>query len=141
MIEVSNTTAVTLTPGQSITFNDVVYQSKCCNSESFRSPGTSVRGGVGLYELEFHGNIASGAAATPIQLNIAVDGAPLPETTMISTPANANEFNNVAAATYYGNQQTCGNPFPGSFNVTVTNTGTATLTVAPNASLKVGRKG
>lgn len=141
MIVVSNTVAVTLTPGQAITFNDIVYQSKCCNSESFREPGTSVRAGVGVYELDFHGNVASATGGTPAQLNIVVDGASLSETTMISTPATADIFNNVSMSTIYGNQKTCANPFPGNFGVSVVNTGTDNITIAPGAHLSVKRVG
>lgn len=141
MIVVSNTTAVTLTPGQSITFNDVVYQSKCCNSESFRSPGTAVRAGIGVYSLEFHGNVASNAAGVTTQLTIEVNGSALPETIMETTPPNAGEFNNVGTSTVYSNQPTCMDPYPGAFNVSVTNTGAGTLTVSENSALLVKRVG
>lgn len=139
MIIVTNTAAVTLTPNQQVTFNNVIWKSGC--AESFRSAGTAVRIGRGIYELSFNGNVSGAAAAVPIQLNIAVDGAPLPETTMISTPTVAGDLNNVSASTIVGNQGNCCNSNPGSLSVTVVNTGTGTITVGANSKLSIKRIG
>lgn len=137
MIVVSNTADVILTPGQALTFNNVVWKSGC--AESFRNIGTAVRAGQGVYDISFNGNVASAAASVPAQLNIEVDGAPLPETTMISTPATAGIFNNVSAGTIVGNQSNCCNVNPGSISITVVNTGTGDITVGANAKLSVKR--
>lgn len=139
MIVVSNTAAVTLTPGQALTFNDVIWKSGC--AESFRNISSAVRAGQGIYELSFNGNISSAGAGVPVQLNIAVDGASLPETTMISTPPVVGDLNNVSASTIVGNQGCCCNSNPGMISVTVVNTGTGTLTVGANAKLSVKRVG
>lgn len=139
MIVVSNTAAVVLTPGQALTFNNLVWKSGC--AESFRSGGSSVRVGEGVYDLSFNGNVTNADAATAVQLALAVDGSVLPETTMISTPSAINAVNNVAASTVIGNRGNCCSPNPGKLSVTVVNTGTTNVTVGPNANLSVKRRG
>ena len=139
MIEVSNTAAVVLAVGQALTFNNVIWKSGC--AETFRNSGSAVRVGAGVYDLSFSGNVTNAAAATAVQLALAVDGSILPETTMISTPSAINAHNNVSASTIIGNQSTCCNANPGSLSVTVVNTGTTDVTIAPNARLSVKRMG
>lgn len=133
MINVSNTTAQTLAPGQSITFDDVRWHSGC--AEAFRNGGSAVRVGNGVYEAEFHGNIGGTVAATAVQLSIELDGAADPTTTMISVPAAIGDLNNVSATTRFGNSPCIG----GGISITVTNTGTSTVTIAPNSALSVKR--
>lgn len=140
MIVVSNTAAVVLTPGQALTFNDVVWKSGC--AEMFRNAGSSVRAGEGVYEISFNGNVTNADAATAVQLALAIDGSVLPETTMISTPNTINALNNVSASTIIGNRgNCCCNSNPGSVSVTVVNSGTTNVTVAPNSKLSVKRVG
>lgn len=136
MILVSNTAAVTLTPGQSLTFNNIIWKSGC--AENFRNGSSSIRVTQGVYEISFNGNVSSAGAGVPVQLNIAIDGAALPETTMISTPAVVGDLNNVSASTFVGNQGCCcGNP--GSISVSIINTGTGTLTVGANSKFSIKR--
>ena len=140
MIVVSNTAAVVLTPGQALTFNDVIWKSGC--AETFRNAGSTVRVGEGVFELGFNGNVTNADAATAVQLALAIDGSVLPETTMISTPNAINTFNNVAAGTIIGNRgNCCCNSNPGNVSITVVNTGTTNVTVAPNSKLSVKRVG
>ena len=139
MIVVSNTAAVVLTPGQAMTFNNIIWKSGC--AESFRNAGSSVRVGEGVFELSFNGNVTNADAATAVRLALAVDGSVLPETTMISTPSAINALNNVEASTVIGNRGNCCNPNPGNVSITVVNTGTTNVTVAPNANLSVKRRG
>lgn len=138
MIVVSNSAPVVLTPGQALTFNDVVWKSGC--AESFRNASSFVRLGLGVFELAFNGNITNADAATPVQLAIAVDGSALAETTMISTPNATNAVNNVSASTIIGNQANCCQN-PGSVTVSVINTGTTNVTVGANAKLSAKRLG
>ena len=138
MIIVSNTAQVVLTPGQSLTFNNVIWKSGC--AEAFRNSSSFVRIGKGIYELSFNGNITNAAAATAVQIAIAVDGSALPETTMTSTPSAINALNNVSADTIIGNQPVCCQP-SSSVTITVVNTGTTDVTIAPNAKLSVKRIG
>ena len=139
MIAVTNTAAVVLGAGQAMTFNNISWKSGC--AESFRGLSAAVRAGTGIYEITFNGNVTGDTAATQVQLSIAVDGTPLPETVMFSTPSTALLYNNVSAQTWVGNQANCCNPCPGSISISVVNTGTAAVTVAPNARLSVKRIG
>ena len=139
MIVLTNTAPVVLTPGQALTFNDIVWKSGC--AEMFRNAGSSVRVSQGIFEVDFNGNITNAGAATAVQLNIAVDGSILPETTMISTPAVTADFNNVSASTIIGNRGNCCNNNPGNLSLTVVNSGTTTVTVAANSKFSVKRVG
>ena len=64
MIQLSNTAALTLTPGETATFDSVLYNS-CNNKNEFFMMGT---GGVsvvpGTYEVSFAGNLGATAATT-----------------------------------------------------------------------------
>ena len=139
MIVVSNTNAVTLTPGQALTFNDITWKSGC--AEFFRSPGSIIRVGRGVYEVSFNGNITNADGTAAVQLAIAADGSILPETTMTSTPSAANAVNNVAASTIVGNQANCCNQNPGSLSFSIVNTAATDVTIAPNAKFSVKRVG
>lgn len=131
MVVLKNTTAQTLQPGQSITFDDLVTWSG--NGECARSGGpVGLRFPNAVYKIFFKG-LVTGAAAVPVQLAIALGGAALPETTMIYTPAVADAVGTVAAETY---ARTCG-ALPNS--VTVTNNGANAITVNPNSCLTVIR--
>lgn len=133
MIVLSNTAAQTLSPGQSIIFNNIINQSGC--GECFRNNSGSV--GLkanGVYHVSFSANVGGEVAATPVQLAIEIGGAPLAETTMISTPAAVGDLNNVATSTYV--RTCCGV----SNNVTVTNTGTSTITISANPVLAIKRE-
>lgn len=137
MITVSNTAAVTLAPGQALTFNNIVWKSGC--GESFRNLSSAVFAAQGVYDLAFSGNVSSATGGTPAQLNLAVDNVTLPETTMISTPATADIFNNVSTGTTIGNRGSCFNSNPGPISITVVNTGTGDITIGANARLSVKR--
>ena len=134
MIEVSNLTAQTLQPGQAITFDKLLHKSGNCECWSSQLP-TSVKLRAGcnaVYDIEFAGNI-SGAAATTLQLAIAVQGQPLVETAMNSTPSTADVPNNVATGTYL--KMGCAD----LDRISVVNNGTAEVTVAPNSNLRIRR--
>lgn len=130
MVVLSNTTAQTLQPGQALTFDRLVTHSGC--GECARSGGPVGLRFSGTYRVTFHGNVTGATAGAPVELSIAVGGAPLAETEMIYTPAVADAVGNVGAETYV---QTCGS----GNNVTVVNTGENPITVSPNAALTVIR--
>lgn len=136
MIELSNMTAQTLQPGQALTFDKVLLKTGCCECFNSMMP-TSVKLKVNdshtIYDLEFHANITADPAAT-VQLAIAVGGSPLPQTAMNATPAAAGTLINVSAGTYLRN---CCSDLD---RVSVVNTGTAPLTVAPNSSFRIVRR-
>lgn len=130
MIELSTTTAQTVPVGQAITFDTVIWKTGC--KEQFRRLSSTVNfsncGENSIFQVWFGGNISGATAATPVQLQIAQGGAALPETVMISTPAAANDLNNVGKTTRV----------PGSQGgITVINTGTTELTVGPGANLLI----
>lgn len=131
MIVLSNTTAQTLTPGQSIAFDKVVHKSG--NAECHRMGTGSVKLKMpGVYAVDFSGNISSTVAGTP-QLVIELGGDPLNETTMKSTPAATGDFNNVSTGTKVRN--CCGD----YDRITVTNNGTIDVVVDANSNLRIGR--
>lgn len=130
MIVVSNTTAQTLQPGQSLVFDRVAQRSGC--GECFRVGSNFVRLKGSLYELSYSGNIGA-VAAGPAQISMQVGGSTLPETTRISQTAAAGNLNSVSADTGYC--ACC------DFDrVTITNTGTAAITVGVGFALKIVRK-
>lgn len=54
------------------------------------------------FKVSFGGNVAipTGGTVAPISLAVTLDGEPLASTTMISTPAAVEEYNNVFSAAY-----------------------------------------
>lgn len=131
MIELSNTTAQTIAPGQALTFDAVILGTGCGEFHRANSGIITLRK-IGIYEVHFSANIA-GTAAGPIQLSIELDGEPLTETTMISTPTVAADANNVATATLVKTYCGC----CGRLNVV--NTGTSDVVVSPNPAFFVKR--
>lgn len=132
MIVLSNSAEQTLAPGQSLTFDDVIWQSGCAECHRTNSASVKLRAN-GLYDVSFHANVGGPTAATPVQLTIELGGEPLLETTMISVPAAVGDFNNVSAGTRVKN--CCGD----YDRITVTNTGANSVIVAANSALVIGR--
>lgn len=132
MIVLSNTTAQTLQPGQAITFNSVILHSGCGECHRQNTSSVKMRAN-GIYDVRFAGNIGGATAATAVQLSMQIGGATLPETTMISVPAAANDLNNVATFTAIKN--TCGD----YDRVTVVNTGTEPVIVGANSVFMIRR--
>lgn len=132
MIEISNSTAQTLTPGQAIAF-DVTNLKMRCTAECHKTGMTDVRLRLnGIYEIVFSGNIG-GVAAGAVQLSISAGNAVLPGSTMISTTAAAGDLNNVTKTMLVGNG--CG-----MYDIIrIVNTGTSNLTVGPGANLVIRR--
>lgn len=134
MIVLSNSTAQTILPGSSITFDVEQLHSGCGECHRKNSSAVILRATGGSYEIQFHGNIGGPVAATEVQLSINAGGEPLPETVMRSTPTTANtEFNNVGAATALKNCCSA------TERITVTNTGIYTVLVAPGSALFIKR--
>lgn len=132
MIILSNTTAQTLTPGQSITFNTVVLHTGV--GECHRPGTNSVKmKASGIYELYFGGNIGTTEADGIAEIAIQVGGETLPETRMVSETAAAGGVNNVSAKTAFKN---CCCDYD---RVTVTNTGTSTINIDENPCLFIKR--
>lgn len=132
MIVLSNSAAQALSPGQAVTFDTVTLHTG--NAECHRKGGSSVKFRCnGLYEVSFSGNITNTAAGA-VQLALSIDGTPLFDGTMISTPAAVGDINNVAKTTLVSN--CCG----GSDSITVVNNGTDSVIVEPGSTLYIARK-
>lgn len=132
MIILSNTTDQQLLPGQAITFNNVVLQTR--NDRCARRNATDairIRSN-GIHEIQFSGNVDGATAGAPATLVATYGGTRLPETTMISASAG---FNNVATSTAVRECGCCCN----GEEVTVVNAGTETITIGANAKLFIKR--
>ena len=132
MIELSNTTAQTIAPGQSLTFDTVILKTGNAEAHRTNSGIITLRANCATYEVHFAANI-SGTAAGPVQLAITLDGEPLVETTMISTVTTAADPNNVATATLVRTGCGC------CGRISVTNTGVSDVVVSANPALFVKR--
>lgn len=135
MIVVSNTAEQTLAPGQTLIFDEIVTQSGCSRCCGRRNTGAVKLQGNAQYNVFFSANVGGTTAAAPVQLSVVYDGSPLPETTRISTPAAVGDLNAIAAATVIKTCCGCGG------SITVVNTGTNPVVVAPNSALMVDRRG
>jgi len=131
MISLMNSTAQTLTAGQTMAFDTVVFHTGC--SECYRKGTGSVKmTRNGIYEVSFNANVTAATAGDVVQLSIQQGGVTVPESTMISTPAAANAVNNVA----------CDIPLQNCCDyerITVVNTGTTDVVISANAQLFVKR--
>lgn len=133
MIEISNSTAQTLTPGQAIAF-DVTNLKTRCTAECHKTGMTDVRLRLnGIYEIVFSGQHWWRGQQVPCSLAFPQGMPVLPGSTMISTTAAAGDLNNVAKTMLVGNG--CGM----YDTIRIVNTGTANLTVGPGANLVVRR--
>lgn len=136
MIVLSNLTAQTIQPGQFVTFDKVVLKTGNCECFSSQLPtSVKLRNRGGVYSLGFSGNVASTALNNALQLAIAIDGQPLVETAMNSTPSTANVLNNISTETRY---RLCCDDLD---RVSVKNTGTVPVVLAPNSSFVIDRRG
>lgn len=134
MIVLTNSAAQTVAPGAAVTFNTVRHHTGKAECSFPNSNAVKLRT-CGVYEVHFSGNISGTAAGTPVQLAIAQGGVALPETVMVSTPAAANDYNNVATTTPVVQ---CCNDFN---RITVVNTGTVPVNLSANMLLYVHRIG
>lgn len=132
MIELTNTTAQTLPPGQAITFDKVLMKTGCaeCHRENTASVKLRSRG---IYLVCFGGNIGATTATTPVQLSIELGGDTLSNSTMISVSAAAEDLNAVSRTVPV--QNTCGD----YDRITVVNTGTTDALIGAGSSLFVRR--
>lgn len=133
MIQLSNTTAQTLTPGQAITFDKTLLHTGCGECHRANTSSVKMRAMSGTYEVAFGANIGAEAANTAVQLSIQIGGDTLPESTMISTTAAVGDLNSVSRVVPVRN--TCGD----YSRVTIVNTGTVNVTVGANSTLFIKR--
>lgn len=91
----SNTTEQVLAPGQSITFDLVLLSTGCAERHRTGSANLELLTGC-IFNVDFSANIANGTGAGEIELSVMLNGEPVPAGNLVSTPAAANEVNNVA---------------------------------------------
>ena len=132
MIELSNTAAQTIAPGQSLTFDTVLLKTGCAEAHRSNSGIVTLKADCAVYEIHFAANISATAAGTA-QLAISLDGEPLIETTMINTISTAGDPDNAATATLVKTGCGC------CGRISVTNTGTTSVIVSANPALFVKR--
>lgn len=141
MAEYTSNSVQTVGIGQNVLFTDAPIPGNCQGIVHRQGSGiiTLTRGRVNncrnrnfsRYKVSFGANIAipeGGAAATPLSLTLAIDGEPIPTSSMIVTPPAAEEFWNIYGSIYID--------LPGSccYTIAVENTGTTAVDVQ-NANL------
>jgi hypothetical protein len=96
----------TITANANVLFTDTVVPGNCSITHRDGSGLVTLRGLTNQcrarFRVSFGGNIAipTGGTVGPISLAIAVDGESVATTTMISTPAAVEEYNNVFSAIF-----------------------------------------
>lgn len=103
----------TITPGSNVLFTDTVVPGNCSILHRDGSGLVTLRGLTNQcrarFRVSFGGNIAipTGVTVGPISLAIAINGEPVATTTMISTPAAVEEYNNVFSAIFLDIPRDC----------------------------------
>lgn len=131
MIVLSNTTAQTLTPGESLIFDNTVIQSGCAEHHSDHSSSVLILK-PGMYEIHFTGNVAGIEDDSTTKVAVRVGPNTLSETTMMKTVCHKEYYSNVAAATIV-RCETKGE------DIGVTNIGAVPIVIAPHSSIFVKR--
>ena len=96
----------TVAAGANILFTDTVVPGNCAIIHRDGSGLVTLRGLTSQcrarFRVSFGGNIAipTGETVGPISLAIAINGEPVATTTMISTPAAVEEYNNIFSAIF-----------------------------------------
>lgn len=142
MAEYTANAVQTIAVGQNVLFTDVPIPG--CRQGILHRQGSGIvtlRGqvnncsGFARYKVSFGANIAipaGGAAATPLSLALAIDGEPISTSSVIVTPAAAEQFWNVYASVFIDLPKGC------CYTVAVENTGTTAVDVQ-NANLIIER--
>lgn len=137
-MEITANALQTVQANQNVIFTDTAV---CGNNSIMHREGSGLITLRGLtdqcrarFKVYFSGNVAipTGGAVAPITLAIAINGEAIGPTTMISTPAAAEEFNNVATFIYLEVPRGC------CQTLSVKNIGTAAIDIQ-NANLIVDR--
>ena len=105
-MEITANALQTVEANQNVIFTDTAV---CGSSSIIHREGSGLVSLRGLtnqcrarFKVFFSGNVAipTGGTVGPISVAISVNGEPMGPTTMISTPAAVEEFNNIATAIY-----------------------------------------
>ena len=133
MIILTNSSSLTLGPGQSATFDTVRLHTGC--AECFRQGSGTVMLGArnAIYDIEAGGNIGATAVGNA-NLTVFLNGSPMTETSMNSATGAVGDTNRVFTAT--GVRTCCCQNV--SEAITLTNNGETTI-VLENPLLKIRR--
>lgn len=105
-MEITANALQTVAPNQNVLFTDTAVRGNCSIIHSEGSGLVTLRGITNQcrarFRVTFGGNVAipTGGVVGPITLAIAINGEAVGPTTMISTPAAVEEFNNVFASIF-----------------------------------------
>ncbi len=133
MIELSNSDAQVLAPGQSATFDTVILHTGSAECHRINSGSINLTRKNAIYRVGYNVNIG-GVEEGDAQIAIALDGAPLPETTQKVITVAAGDLEGVSAETFV---KTCCCGCLGS--ITLTNTGTTSINLDKNPRFSVKR--
>lgn len=123
MAEFVNSTTQNVAVNSNVLFDTTVVE-PCSVVTHRRGSGIfNIKGGH-RFIVVFSANLAGATAETELDLAIAINGEPLPYTTMASTPAVANLFNNVSVVTEIVTPCNC------CSQISIKNIGTTPVTVA-----------
>lgn len=132
MIKLTNLTAQTVQPGQSVTFSTIMKRSGC--AECFRLGTGSVKlcKRPATYEAYFQANATTEAVGV-VQLSFALAGDTLPESTVVRQITTANAFDSISLQDLIS-VNCC------DFDrLTVTNTGAVPVVISTNPLLYIKR--
>ena len=132
MIKLTNLTAQTVQPGESVTFSTIMRKSGC--AECFRLGTSSVKlcKRPASYEAVFQANVTTDTAGIA-QLSFGLSGDILPESTMVRQIATANAFDSISLSDLIS-INCC------DFDrLSVTNTGTIPVIISTNPLFYVKR--
>ena len=105
-MEITANALQTVSVNQNVLFTDAVTCGSCSITHRDGSGLVNLKGITdqcrARFKVTFGGNIAipTGGTVEAISLALAIDGEPVASTTMISTPAAAEQFNNVASSIF-----------------------------------------
>lgn len=137
-MEITANAIQTVAENQNVIFTDTVVAGNCAMVHRDDSGLVTLRGITeqcrARFRVSFGGNIAitTGGTVGPISLALAINGEPVATTTMLSTPAAAEEFNNVFSAIFIDVPRGC------CSQISVKNTSTQSIDVQ-NANLIIER--
>lgn len=128
----------TVAENQNVLFTDTVVKGNCSIVHREGSGLITLRGITdqcrARYRVSFGGNIAipTGGTVDPISIAIAINGEPVASTTMISTPAAIDEYNNVFSAIFLDVPRGC------CYQISMKNTSDQDISIQ-NANLIIER--
>ena len=105
-MEIINNAIQTVAQDQNVIFTDTVVKGNCSIVHREGSGLVTLRGITdqcrARYKVSFGGNVAipSGGAVAPISVALSINGEAVASSTMISTPAATEQFNNIFGAIF-----------------------------------------